>query len=196
MMPITPSQQVRIWSIIHWKMSCAQARPQGRWTNLNLLGGSCLLVSLTTQFSWTIPVLMRKVGQGWLVQGCELHTIWSGDVLNTDGLWVSIQWQCLGLQIVECLIQCMPSVWCHWMESIWACHPLVICLGNNLAKTWSGHDITTCSSVNFASEASTLIWSCFSRHGDSCPSFSECINGDCSDVDVFLLSRGWGRAYW
>ena len=28
-MPITHSQWARIWSIIHWKMSCAQARPQG-----------------------------------------------------------------------------------------------------------------------------------------------------------------------
>ena len=64
------------------------------------LGGSHLLVSLTAQFSWTIPSLMRKGDQVLLVQGCLLHTIWSGDALSADGPWVSIQWQCLGLQIV------------------------------------------------------------------------------------------------
>ena len=32
--PITTSQHSRIWPIIHWKMSWAQARPQGRQTNL------------------------------------------------------------------------------------------------------------------------------------------------------------------
>ena len=37
-----------------------------------------------------------------------------------------------------------------------------------------------------------LIWSYLSRDGDSCPSFNEYINVDCSDVDVFWVTRGWG----
>ena len=32
--PMTPSQQVRSWSIIHWKMSWEQASPNGKHTNL------------------------------------------------------------------------------------------------------------------------------------------------------------------
>ena len=49
---------------------------------------------------------MRRGGQVWQVQGCLLHTIRSGDALSADGPWGSIQWHCLVLQIVECLI--------HW----------------------------------------------------------------------------------
>ena len=60
---------------------------------------------------------------------------------------------------------CLPSV--------------VICLGNNFGRDAKWHNITTCSSVNFASEVSTLIWCYFRRHGDNCLSFSECINVDC-----------------
>ena len=56
--------------------------------------------------------------------------------------------------------------------------------GEQLGKDMKWHNITICSSVDFASEASTLIWSYFSRYGDSCPSFSESIDVDCSDVDV------------
>ena len=40
----------------------------------------------------------------------------------------------------------------------------------------------------FASEASTMIWAYFSRHGDSCPSFIECINVDCSGVDMDFIT--------
>ena len=40
--------------------------------------------------------------------------------------------------------------------------------GEQFGKDAKWHNIITCSSVNFASEASTLIWSYFSRHGDSC----------------------------
>ena len=69
------------------------------------------------------PVLMRKGNQVWLVQDYLLHTISSGHALSAVGPWGSIQWQCLGLQIVECLIHCMPSVWCH-RGGVWlACHP-------------------------------------------------------------------------
>ena len=35
-----------------------------------------------------------------------------------------------------------------------------------------------------------LIWSYLSRHGNSCQSFSECIYVNCSDVDVFFVTRG------
>ena len=56
------------------------------------------------------PVLMRKGGQVWLAMGCLLHTIRSGDASSADGPWVSIQLQCLWLQIVECLIHCTLSV--------------------------------------------------------------------------------------
>ena len=65
------------------------------------------------------PVLMRKGSQVWLVQDCLLHTIWSGDALSVDGPWLSILWQCLGIQIVECFTHCMPSVWFTGVESGW-----------------------------------------------------------------------------
>ena len=45
-------------------------------------------------------------------------------------------------------------------------------------------------SVNFASEASTMIWAYFSRHGDRCQSFSECINVDCSGIDMDFITLG------
>ena len=110
---------------------------------------------------------MRKGDHIWWVQGCLLHTICSADTLTTEGPWVPIQCQCLGLQIVECLIHCMPSVSVTVAESSW----LAICSdksGEQLGKDMMWHDITTCFSVDFASEASTLIGSNFSRHGDSC----------------------------
>ena len=134
---------------------------------------------------------MRKGCQVWLVQGCLLHTNWSGDALSADGPWGSIQWQCQGHQIVECLTHCILSVWCHRVEYGW----LAISSdtsGEQLGKDIMCHNITTCSSVDLASEASSLIWSYFCRHGDSCPSVSKCINVDCSDVDVFWVNRGWG----
>ena len=84
-----------------------------------------------------LPVLMRRGGQVWQVQGCLLHTIWSGDALSTDGPWVSIQWQCLGLIIVKCLIHCMLSVWFHRGKVQLACH-LKWYDWNNLAKMQSG----------------------------------------------------------
>ena len=62
--------------------------------------------------------------------------------------------------------------------------------GEQLGKDMKWHNITTCSSANFASEASTMIWAYFSRHGDSCASFSECINVDCSSVDTDFIAFG------
>ena len=132
---------------------------------------------------------MRKGGQLWQAQVYLLHTIWSGDALSADDPWVSIQWQCLRLQIVECLIYCMASVWCHRVESGW----LVICsnmTAEQLGKDAKWPNITTCTSVNIAWEASMLIWAYFSRHGDSCPSFSECINVYCSGVDMDFITLG------
>ena len=35
-----------------------------------------------------------------------------------------------------------------------------------------------------------MIWAYISRHGDSCPSFSECINVDCSGVDMNFITLG------
>ena len=52
------------------------------------------------------------------------------------------------------------------------------------------HNITTCTSVDFALEASMMIWFYFSRHGDSFPSFSECIIVDCSGVDMDFITLG------
>ena len=63
--------------------------------------------------------------------------------------------------------------------------------GKQFGKDAKWHNITTCASVDFVSEASTLIWSYFSRHGDNCPSFDECINVDWSDVDVFWITTDW-----
>ena len=76
------------------------------------------------------------------------------------------------------------------MESTWLAI-LSDTSGEQFGKDMKWHNITTCSSVDFASEASMLIWSYVSRHGDSCPSFSKCINVDCSDVDVFWVTGGW-----
>ena len=65
--------------------------------------------------------------------------------------------------------------------------------GEQFGKDTMWHNIITCSSVDFASKPSMLIWSYFCRHGDNCPNFSECINVDCSDVDVFwVLEVGEG----
>ena len=63
--------------------------------------------------------------------------------------------------------------------------------GEQFGKNKKWHNITICTSIDFAPEASMLIWSYFSRHGDSHPSFGKCINVDCSDVDVFWVTRGW-----
>ena len=63
--------------------------------------------------------------------------------------------------------------------------------GKQFGKDLKWHNITTCTSVDVASEASTMTWCYVSRYGDSCPSFDECINADCSDVDVFWVTRGW-----
>ena len=52
--PITPSLYVRIWSIIYWKMSCSQARPQGSWTNLNFPHGVLKVVSSDDSLSRTM----------------------------------------------------------------------------------------------------------------------------------------------
>ena len=76
------------------------------------------LVMSAGEFACTVqldnsPVLMMKRGQVWLVMGFLLHTIWSGDALSTDSSWRYIHLLCLGLQIMECLIHCTPSVWCH-----------------------------------------------------------------------------------
>ena len=65
--------------------------------------------------------------------------------------------------------------------------------GDQFGKDTKWHNTTTCSSVDFASEASMLIWSYSSRYGDSCLHFSECINVDYSDIEVFLVTRRWGR---
>ena len=60
--------------------------------------------------------------------------------------------------------------------------------GEQLGKDAKWHNITAYTSVLFASEASMMIWAYFSRHGDSCPSFSECINVDCHGVDMDLIT--------
>ena len=65
--------------------------------------------------------------------------------------------------------------------------------GEQFGKDMKWHNITACTGIDLASEASTLIWAYFSRHGDSCLSFSECTNVDCSDIDVFWVIKGLGR---
>ena len=62
--------------------------------------------------------------------------------------------------------------------------------GEQLGKDGKWHNITACTSVDFASETSTMIQSYFSRHGDSCPSFGECINVGCSGVDTDFIALG------
>ena len=84
----------------------------------------------------------------------------------------------------------MPSVWCH-RGGVWLVAIPIDMSGEQFGKDRKWPNITICTSINSAPEASTLIWSYFSRHGDSCPSFSEYINVDCSYVDVFLVTRGW-----
>ena len=114
--------------------------------SLDGLDGSHLLVSLTAQFSCTIPSFVEEGRPSMAGQGCLLHTIWSGVTLSTDGPWVSIQWQCLWLQIVECSVHCMLSVWFHRAKSSW----LAICsdrTGEQLGKDMKWHNINTCTSV-------------------------------------------------
>ena len=137
------------------------------------------------------PVLMRKGGQAWLVQDYLLYTIWSGDALSADwplgvhSMAVSRAWNCAMFDPVAC---CQWS--CNRGRVKLTCHLLVIHLGNSLAKMHKWHNITTCSSINFTSEASMIDLVLLSvRHGDSCSSFSEGISVDCSDVDVFWVTR-------
>ena len=70
------------------------------------------------------------------------------------------------------------------MESSWLAIPDDTS-GEQFDNDVKWHNISTCFSVDFASEASTMIWAYFSRHGNSCLSVGECINVDCSDVDAF-----------
>ena len=67
---------------------------------------------------------------------------------------------------------------------------VVICLGNNLAKMQIGITLPLATMLTVCWRASTMIWSYFSRHSDSCPSFSECINVDCSGVDMDFITLG------
>ena len=148
---------------------------------LGRLDGSHLLVSLTAQFSWTIHSFDEEVmpsmgGPGLSATYCLVWRCF-------EHWWPlgSIQWQCLGLQIVECLIHCMWSDWFYGVESSW----LAICsdmTGEQLGKDTKWHNITICTVVDFASEASTMIWAYFSRH------FSEYINVDCSGVDKDFIT--------
>ena len=55
-------------------------------------------------------------------------------------------------------------------------------------KDTKWHNITIFTSVYLALEASTMIWSYSSRYGNSCPSFSEAINVDCSGVDMDVIT--------
>ena len=100
-----------------------------------------------SQFWWG-----REAKYGWSRAVCyipsDLEMLW---VLMAP--WVLIQWQCLALHIVECLIHCMPSVWCHMGR---ACSWLAIpnhMSGKQFGKDAKLHNITTCSSVDFPSEA-------------------------------------------
>ena len=62
--------------------------------------------------------------------------------------------------------------------------------GEQLGKGMKWHNITPCTSVDFALEASTMILVYSSRHGDTCLHFSECINADCSGVDMDFMTLG------
>ena len=67
------------------------------------------------------------------------------------------------------------------MKSGW----LAICSDTTreqLGKDMNWHNITTCASITFALEATTIVKS------DNCPSFSECINVYCSGVDMDFIT--------
>ena len=135
----------------------------------------------------------REAKYGWFRTVCYipsgLETLWVLMALGVPSTAVSRAPNC---GIVWSIVHCQSGV--TGVKSGW----LAICSdtsGEQLGKDVKWHNVTTCTSVDFASEASTVIWAYFSRHGDSCPSFGECINVDCSDVDVFWVSR-LGRACW
>ena len=80
---------------------------------LDGMGVSHLLVSLTAEFNSTIPSFDEEVRPSMAGPGLSAthHLVWR--YFECDGPWGSIQWQCLGFQIVEYLIHCTLSVWSH-----------------------------------------------------------------------------------
>ena len=74
------------------------------------MGVLCLLVNLTVQFSWTISSFDEEGRPSMAGPGLSAtyHLVWRH--FDIDGPLVYIQWQCLGLQIVECLIYCTLSI--------------------------------------------------------------------------------------
>ena len=80
-MPITWLQQVRIWSIIHWKMSCAQAGPKGGrqiwtfpmvyWRSWAVITHSCRLCTGRMRFhlAWWIRCFSQFLGDLFQCRG-------------------------------------------------------------------------------------------------------------------------------
>ena len=85
------------------------------------------------------------------------------------------------------IVHCQPGVTGAKSGCLTICSNMA---GEQLGKDMKWHNITACTSVNFALQASTLIWPYFRRHGDSCPSFNECINIDCSGGDMDIITPG------
>ena len=111
-----------IFTGIEWRSKAISGLAYSDVGFLGGQGGLCLLVSLTAHFSWTVPSFDKEGRPSMAGPGGLVHTIWSGDVLSTDDPRGSIQWQCLWLQIVECLTHCMLSVWFHRGKVWLACH--------------------------------------------------------------------------
>ena len=160
---------------------------------LDGLGGSCLAGEFDCAVQLEqFPAVMRKGGQvhGWYSAVCYIPS----------GLETTLS-DCWPLSVYPMALSRAPncgmfdalysiSVVSTGVESGWIAISSDMS-GEQFGKHAKWHNITTCSSVDFAAEASTLIWSYFSRHGDGCPSFGECINVECSDFDVFWVNRGW-----
>ena len=154
------------------------------------LGGSCLLVSLTAQFSWTISSFDEEERPSIAGPGLSAtyYLVWKG---------IECWWP-LGVHLMA--VSRAPNCWMfdplHAISVVsqgWSLVGLpflVINLGNNLAKMLSG--ITLPLAPVLTLHLRLPHWfGPISRHGDSCSSFGECTNVDCSDADVFWITRGW-----
>ena len=154
------------------------------------LDGLHLLVSLTVQFSCTISSFDEegRPSMTGLGLSATYHLVWRCFEC----------WWPLGVHSMA--VSMAPN--CGMFESMYAVSlvsqgwspvglpSVVIQLGNNLAKLWSGITLPLVPWSILHWRFPKWFWAYFSRHGDSCPSFSECINVDCSGVDKEFITLG------
>ena len=160
---------------------------------VGFLGGSHLLMSLTVQFSWTIPKFDEEGRPSMAGPGlpATYHLVW-----RCFEHWWPLGVHSMAVSRAPNCGMCDPLYTVSLVsqrQSPVGLPPVVIHLGNNLAKMQSGITLPLAPVLTLHLRLPHCFGSFFSRHGDSCLSFSECINVDCSDVDMFWsLGAGEG----